>query len=78
MFYSVDILRTKAQETASQTALRDCVEEAREETRYIGVLQKKTPGSQNVERLLFPFLKKYLFIYLAVPGLSCSMRDLVP
>ena len=24
-----------------------------------------------------PFLK-YLFIYLAVPGLSCSIQDLVP
>ena len=27
---------------------------------------------------LLSFLKKYLFFYLAVPGLSCSMWDLVP
>ena len=27
---------------------------------------------------LFSFLKKYLLFYLAVPGLSCSMWDLVP
>ena len=24
------------------------------------------------------FFKKYLFIYLAVPDLSCGMQDLVP
>ena len=27
MFYSVDILRTEAKKTASQTALRDCSED---------------------------------------------------
>ena len=26
--------------------------------------------------ILFCFLKKYLFIYLAAPGLSCGTRDL--
>ena len=38
------------------------------------------PNIHHCYRLhLFYFIfKKYLFIYLAVPGLSCGMRDLVP
>ena len=31
MFYSADLLRTIAQDTASQIALRDCSKEVREE-----------------------------------------------
>ena len=41
MFYSVNILRTSARETASQTALRDCFDEIREEPEYKGVFEKK-------------------------------------
>ena len=35
----------------SQPALRDCSEEVREESGYIGVLQQR-PGSRNIKRLL--------------------------
>ena len=41
MFYLADILRTQAQETASEIALRDCSKEVREEPGYIGVFGKK-------------------------------------
>ena len=41
MFYSADLLRTKAQDAASQIALRDCSEKAREEPGYIGVFTHK-------------------------------------
>ena len=41
MFYSVNILRTSARETASQIALRDCFDEIREEPEYKGVFEKK-------------------------------------
>ena len=41
MFYSVNILRTSARETASQIALRDCFDEIWEEPEYKGVFEKK-------------------------------------
>ena len=54
VFYSVDILRISAQETASQVALRDCSEEVRKEPRDTGVFERKKtkkPGSQNIKIL---------------------------
>ena len=41
MFYLMDLLRTDAQEAASQIALRDCSEEVRKEPGYIGVFTTK-------------------------------------
>ena len=41
MFYSVNLLRTTAQETASQIALRNCSQEVREELGYIGIFAVK-------------------------------------
>jgi hypothetical protein len=35
MFYSADILRTEAQETGSQIALKDCCREIKMEPGYI-------------------------------------------
>ena len=47
MFYLVDFLKTVAQKTASQIALRDCAKELKEEPGYTGVLQQK-PGILGV------------------------------
>ena len=41
MFYLVALLRTIAWDTASQTALRNCSKEVREEPGYIGVFAGK-------------------------------------
>ena len=51
MFYLVDILRTQAQDAASQTAQRDCCEEVREQPGYVRVFQQR-PGSGNIKILL--------------------------
>ena len=48
MFYSAEIFRTSAQETASQVALP---RRQGEEPGYIEILQQRA-GSQNIERLL--------------------------
>ena len=42
MFYLAELLRTQALETVSQITLRDCSEEVREETEYIGIFTIKT------------------------------------
>lgn len=42
MFYSAGILRTRAQEAASQIPLRDCSAKAREGPGYTGVFATKT------------------------------------
>ena len=47
MFYLLDLLRTMAQGTASQIALRDCSEEVREEPGYIGVFAKTKQNKQK-------------------------------
>ena len=60
MFCSVDLLRTLAQEAASQTALRECSKELREDSGYIEVVflfvcflkKQNPPGSHNIKRLL--------------------------
>ena len=41
MFYTVALLRTIAQDTASQIALRSCSKEVREEPGFIGVFAGK-------------------------------------
>ena len=51
MFYSAGVLRSYAQKTASQIALRDHSKEVREEPGCAGVLHQK-PGSQNINSLL--------------------------
>ena len=51
MFYLTGFLRTQAREAAFQVALRDCSQEAREESGYIGVLQQR-PASWDIKRLL--------------------------
>ena len=49
MFYSADLLRTSAQDTASQIVLTDCSEEEREKPGYIGIFaKKKKPKTQVV------------------------------
>ena len=48
MFYSVNLLRTIAQDTASQIALRNYSKEVREVPGYVGVFAgKKTKTKQN-------------------------------
>ena len=44
-------MRTAAQETEFQIALRNCSKEARRELGYVGVLQQRA-GSRNIKRLL--------------------------
>ena len=51
----MDLLRTEAWEAVSQLALRDCSEEVREQSGYIGILNLK-PGRWNIERL--PLMKE--------------------
>ena len=48
MFYSVALRKTIAPETASQTALRDCSKEVREEPGYIGVFAGKQNKTEHV------------------------------
>ena len=50
MFYLADVLRTQAQKTASQIALRDRSKEVREEPGYREVLQQN-PGSWNGKKI---------------------------
>ena len=47
MLYSGTLLRTTAQETAFQIALRNCSEEVREQPEYIEVFAEKT-NKQNM------------------------------
>ena len=59
MFKSTHILRTFDQETTSQTALRDCSKEVREEPGYMGVWGKKTKDkNQVVGTKMLPLIKK--------------------
>ena len=48
MFCLADLLRTYAQESASQIALRDSSREVREKPCYTGGFENKT-GSQNIK-----------------------------
>ena len=52
-------MKTEAQETAFQIALRSCSEKAREVLRYIGLLQQRA-GSLNVKSLLLIKETRYL------------------
>ena len=47
MFHSGTFLRTKTQETASQTSLRSCFNKVMEEAGYIGVFVKKQKSKQT-------------------------------
>ena len=48
MFYSVALRKTIAPETASQTALRDCSKEVREEQGCIGVFAENKQTNKHV------------------------------
>ena len=55
MLYSVMLLRTIAQESASWLALRNCSKEKREEPGYMGVFAEKQTNKNhvvNIKRLL--------------------------
>ena len=52
MFYSVALQRTIAWDTASQTTLRNCSKEVREEPAYLGVFAEKKNMQSNIKILL--------------------------
>lgn len=49
MFYLADMLRTSAQETASQMPLRDCSKEGKEEPGFIRVFVKTKTNPRYLE-----------------------------
>ena len=51
MFYLADMLRTSAQETASQMPLRDCSKEVKEEPGCIRVFVKTNPRYLEYQKI---------------------------
>ena len=66
MFYSGTLLRTIAQETASQIALRDCPKEVRGEPGYIGVFAETNKQCSQTSKMTANHKNRHLKLMILV------------